>query len=345
MPALPGGYRQQPRGRQKPRALVTEQRGVPTLGRRGPPSRNIGRAITTQLESMSSNFRTVALIGKSDAGRIAETLSELYRHLVDRGIQVLVERDCTGFVGDGAAETCTMSEVGQRCDLAIVVGGDGTLLTAARLLGQSEIPLIGVNLGRLGFLVDISPADATARLDEILDGHYIAEERFVLRAKIVRDGAIVHQHTAINEVVVHSWNATSMIEIETSINGVFLNSQRSDGLIVSTPTGSTAYALSAGGPILYPTLKAIVLAPINPHTLTNRPIVVDGESAIEIAFRPSKQFRAQVVCDNVSIPDVEIGDRIVIRKEPKLFRILHPLNYDFSEILRAKLNWSSGYSH
>lgn len=145
-----------------------------------------------------------------------------------------------------------------------MIGGDGTLLTAARYLAQFDIPLIGVNLGRLGFLVDISPTDATARLDEMLDGRYSAEERFILRAKVWRSSGIVYQQTAINEVVVHSRSATSMIEIETSINGAFLNSQRSDGLIVSTPTGSTAYALSAGGPILAPTLKAIVLAPINP---------------------------------------------------------------------------------
>jgi NAD+ kinase len=292
---------------------------------------------------MSAHFRTIALIGKPDAERIAETLTELYRHLAQRGLRVIVERDCARFVAAVSPETGSFADIGGQCDFAVVVGGDGTLLTAARYLAQFDIPLIGVNLGRLGFLVDISPADIVARLDEILDGRYSAEERFILQAKIWRADRVVYQQTAINEVVVHSWNATSMIEIETSINGAFLNSQRSDGLIVSTPTGSTAYALSAGGPILSPTLKAIVLAPINPHTLTNRPIVVDDDSVIEIAFRPSKQFKAQVVCDNVSIPDVEITDRIEIRKEAKPFRILHPLNYDFFEILRAKLNWSSGY--
>ncbi len=283
------------------------------------------------------------MIGKPDAERIAETLSELYRSLVQRGVRTIVEKDCAPFIAEAVAETGSFAEIGEHCDLAIVVGGDGTLLTAARYLAQFDIPLIGVNLGRLGFLVDISPADVVARLGEILDGRYSAEERSILRARIWRGGQVVFQQTAINEVVVHSWNRASMIEIETSINGAFLNSQRSDGLIVSTPTGSTAYALSAGGPILSPNLKAIVLAPINPHTLTNRPIVVDDESLIEIAFRPSKQFKAQVVCDNVSIPNVEITDRIEIRKEAKPFRILHPLNYDFFEILRAKLNWSSGY--
>ncbi|CAI8906755.1 NAD(+) kinase [Methylocaldum szegediense] len=292
---------------------------------------------------MSSIFRNVALVGKPDAPRIAETLSGLYRYLVGRGLCVWVERGCAHFVADFSPETCTVSEVGQRCDLAIVVGGDGTLLSAARVLVKFNIPLIGINLGRLGFLVDISPSDACAKLDEILEGRYSADERFLLRAKIWRGDRVIHEQTAVNEVVVHSWNAASMIEIETSINGVFLNSQRSDGLIVSTPTGSTAYALSAGGPILHPTLKAIVLAPINPHTLTNRPIVVADESVVEIAFRPGKQFKVQVVCDNVSIPGVELEDRIEIRREPEAFRILHPLDYDFFEILRAKLNWSSGY--
>jgi NAD+ kinase len=225
----------------------------------------------------------------------------------------------------------------------VVVGGDGTLLAAARGLAGFDVPLIGVNLGRLGFLVDISPADIALHLDEILDGRYSEEERFMLSASILRRGETIYRQAAINEVVIHRANTTSMIEIETAINGAFLNSQRSDGLIVSTPTGSTAYALSAGGPILSPRLKAIVLAPINPHTLTNRPIVVDSESVIEVAFRPSTHFGAQVVCDNVASPNLEIADRIEIRKASVPFRLLHPLNYDFFEILRAKLNWSSGY--
>jgi NAD+ kinase len=294
-------------------------------------------------QSMPAHFKTVALIGKTDAERIAAMLTELYRCLVQRGLRVIVEKDCAPFVAETLVESASLADIGGACDLAVVVGGDGTLLTAARSLARFDIPLIGVNLGRLGFLVDISPDDAVACLSEILDGQYLAEQRFVLRTKIFREGRVAYEQTAVNEVVVHSWNRASMIEIETRINGTFLNSQRSDGLIVSTPTGSTAYALSAGGPILSPNSRAIVLVPINPHTLTNRPIVVDDESVIEVAFRPSKQFKAQVVCDNVSIPDVEIGDRIQITKELRPFRILHPLGYDFFEILRAKLNWSAGY--
>jgi NAD+ kinase len=291
---------------------------------------------------MQRTFHRIGLIGKPDAERIAETLPAIYGHLRRRGCQVVVESSCAQFL-DGTPTTRELSELGRHCELAIVVGGDGTLLTAARILADQDIPLIGVNLGRLGFLVDISPQEALAKLDEILDGHYCAEERNLLRAKILRGEEVIREQTAVNEVVIHSWNATSMIEIVTSIDGAFLNSQRSDGLIVSTPTGSTAYALSGGGPILYPTLKSIVLVPVNPHTLTNRPIVIADDSVVEITFRPSKQFRAQVACDNVSIPDVEIDDLIRIGKEPRPVRILHPRNYDFFEILRAKLNWSSGY--
>jgi len=297
---------------------------------------------SAQNPAVQQPFRRVALVGKPDAQHITETLSALNRHLQSRGRQVLVEQGCAPLLEDGNVRIVHLSEMGDACDLAIVVGGDGTLLRAARVLAEHDIPLIGVNLGRLGFLVDISPQDSLARLDEILDGHYSAEQRHLLRTRIIRNGQVIYEQTAVNEAVIHSFTATSMIEIVTSIDGHFFNSQRSDGLIVSTPTGSTAYALSGGGPILYPTLKAIVLVPINPHTLSNRPVVIADDSVVEITFRPSKQFRAQVTCDSISIPDVEITDRIEIVKD-RPFRILHPLDYDFFEILRAKLHWSSGY--
>ncbi|QSA98529.1 NAD(+) kinase [Methylococcus sp. EFPC2] len=291
---------------------------------------------------MPTAFRNVALIGKPDAERIAETLPALYAHLRHRGLNVIVESACANLI-DGDCENRPLHDMGDGSDLAIVVGGDGSLLSAARILAEHEVPLIGVNLGRLGFLVDISPQMAIKSLDEILDGRYRAEDRLLLQARVERNGRVVCEQTAVNEVVIHSWNSTSMIEIVTFIDGVFLNSQRSDGLIVSTPTGSTAYALSGGGPILYPTLNAMVLVPINPHSLTNRPIVIDDDSVVEIAFRPSKQFRARLACDNVPLPDVEPEDRIRIARAPRPFRILHPLNHDFFEILRVKLNWSSGY--
>lgn len=288
-------------------------------------------------------FGTAALIGKPDASRIAETLNELHAHLLKRGLRVIVESDCVSFLRRTNPESGTLRELGEQCDFAIVVGGDGTLLSAARGLAEFDTPLIGVNLGRLGFLVDISPSEIAARIDEILEGRYSEERRFILGASIIRGGKVIYRQTAVNDVVIHRSNAASMIEIVTHIDGVFLNSQRSDGLIVSTPTGSTAYALSAGGPILSPTLKAIVLAPINPHMLTNRPIVVGHESVVGVSFSTSKQFSTRLVCDNIATADVRITDTIEIRKETKPFLLLHPLSYDFFEILRAKLNWSSGH--
>lgn len=291
---------------------------------------------------MDHRFQRIALIGKPDAERIAQTLPPLYDHLLTHGREVLAEQNCAQFI-DGPPRSYPLEEMGRHCDLAIVIGGDGTLLSAARILAGHGIPLIGVNLGRLGFLVDITPQAALASLDEILAGRFREEERQLLQATILRDGKAVAEQTAVNDVVIHSWNSTSMIEIVTFIDGVFLNSQRSDGLIVSTPTGSTAYALSGGGPILYPTLKVIELVPINPHSLTNRPIVIADDSVVEIAFRPSKDFRARLACDNVSIPDVQLGDRIRIAKASRPFRILHPLGHDFFAILREKLNWSGGY--
>ncbi len=294
--------------------------------------------------AMQPSFSRIALIGKPDAEQIGNTLPALYGHLLGRGREVCVEQSCAEFI-EGSPRCFPLSEMGQQCDLAIVVGGDGTLLTAARFLADQGIPLIGVNLGRLGFLVDISPQLALASLDEILDGRFRAEERQRLQAKVLRGDEVVAEQTAVNEVVIHSWNSTSMIEIVTFIDGMFLNSQRSDGLIVSTPTGSTAYALSGGGPILYPTLKAIELVPINPHSLTNRPIVIADDSVVEIAFRHSRDFRARLACDNLSIPDIDIGDRIRIAKAHRSIRILHPLSYDYFEILRVKLNWGGGYNH
>lgn len=291
-----------------------------------------------------SSFQRIALIGKTDAIGIGITLNTLYRHLLSKGLDVAVEQNCLGFFQSSTLKTFSMDEAQMSFDLAIVVGGDGTLLRAARELAKRDIPIAGINLGRLGFLVDISPTEAFARLDEILAGQYRPEERPLLKATINRQGEVVAEQTAVNEVVIHSWNSTSMIEIETYIDGAFLNSQRSDGLIISTPTGSTAYALSGGGPILHPNLKAIELVPINPHSLTNRPIVIADDSVVEIAFRQSREFKARLACDNVSIPDVEIGDRIRIAKSDQPFRLLHPRGHDFFEILRVKLSWSGGYN-
>lgn len=292
---------------------------------------------------MPKHFPRIGIIGKFGDPGIAATLCELYGYLRTRGHNVVVDTQSAEFIYALDVRSLPIAGLPEHCDLLIAVGGDGTFLTAARAAADFEVPLLGVNLGRLGFLTDISPEQLLSRLEQILLGHFKTEQRRMLQAAIIRDGRIIHRQTAVNEVVVHRWVTPSMIEIITSIDGVYLNSQRSDGLIVATPTGSTAYSLSAGGPILHPALNALVLVPLNPHTFSNRPIVIDDNVEIEIRFSQTKQINALVTCDHLEIPDVLIGDKIVIKKAEKPIKILHPEDHDFFHILRSKLNWSGGY--
>ena len=291
---------------------------------------------------MPTPFHRIGIIGKFGDPGIAPTLTELYRFLHDRGHEVLLDSQSVELLENADVKGLHIDRLPEYCDLIVAVGGDGTFLAAARAAADFEIPLVGVNLGRLGFLVDISPEQLTNRLEQILSGQHKTEQRCLLHASIYRDGEEIHRQTAVNEVVVHRWVTPSMIEIVTSIDGVYLNTQRSDGLIVATPTGSTAYSLSAGGPILHPGLNALVLVPLNPHTLSNRPLVIDDKVEIEIRFSDAKQINALVTCDHLEIPDVLIGDKIVIKKAEKMIKILHPEDHDYFNILRSKLNWSRG---
>ncbi|MBT3335519.1 MAG: NAD(+) kinase [Methylococcales bacterium] len=292
---------------------------------------------------MLSQFKKIGILGKPSDPSIAATLDILCRFLDANNHQVFIDSNSAQFVNNTLASPCELKNLGEKVDLLIAVGGDGTFLTGARTIALHNIPLIGVNLGRLGFLVDISPEELTSNLIPILNGKFIKEERYLLRTKVIRNGETIHEDTAVNEVVVHRWVTPSMIEIITKINGVYLNSQRSDGLVISTPTGSTAYALSAGGPILHPALNALVLVPLNPHTLTNRPIVINDDAEIELSFCQTKQINALVTCDSVEIPEVLISDKILIKKEPNPITILHPEQHEFFHILREKLDWSAGY--
>jgi NAD+ kinase len=255
----------------------------------------------------------------------------------------VIETNTAEFLSRGEFTACSIKDIGHQVDLVIAVGGDGTFLSAARAIAHYDVPLIGVNLGRLGFLTDISPDELLNSLGAILSGQYKEERRHLLRTKVFRDGQVIREETAVNEVVIHRWITPSMIEIITTIDGVYLNSQRSDGLIISTPTGSTAYALSAGGPIIHPSLNALVLVPLNPHAFSNRPIVINDSAEIEITFYQTKQINALLTCDHIEIPDVLISDKILIKKDPKPFRMLHPEGHDFYTTLRKKLNWSGGY--
>ena len=241
---------------------------------------------------------------------------------------------------DSNATITDRNTLGKNCDLAIVVGGDGTFLSAVRSLVEFDIPIMGINLGRLGFLVDISPDDIQLHLEQILEGNFVEEKRILLQAQVIRDGHVISEADALNDVVVHIRDVARMIEFKTYINDQFVNYQRADGLVVSTPTGSTAYSLSSGGPLLHANLDAIVLVPICPHTLSNRPLVVNADSNVDIIIGDSKQSTAQVTFDGQTAFDVKPGDKISIQRKQKKVRLIHPSNYDYYEILRAKLRWS-----
>lgn len=284
---------------------------------------------------MPQKFHTIGLIGKHGDVSPRETILELGHFLLKRGHRVLLEARTAKRTANHKMITVSLDDLGAEADLAIVVGGDGTLLHTARSLADYEVPLLGINLGRLGFLADISPREMLTTLEQIFSGEYREESRFLLSAEI--DG--VH-YTAFNDVVVHKWNIARMIELETYINGSFVNVQRSDGIIVATPTGSTAYALSGGGPLLHTDLNATLLVPICPHTLSNRPLVVDGDSEIEIVVcHPSENVHLRITCDGQTSLPLQ-GDRVTIRKHAHPVRLIHPVNHDHFYILRTKLGWS-----
>ncbi len=292
---------------------------------------------------MHSQFKTIGIIGKPSDPSITETLLRLLQFLKQDDYTVALASNTAQLVSDAAVKSYPLEELAQHCDLMIALGGDGTFLAAARIASVQNIPLIGINLGKVGFLVDISPLEMCDKLKQMLAGKYSEEHRYLLRTRIIRAEKVTHEEISLNEVVIHRWVTPSMIKIVTHIDGHFLNVQRSDGLIVSTPTGSTAYSLSAGGPILHPGLNALVLVPLNPHTLSNRPIVIDDNAEIEITFGQTSQINALVTCDHLEIPDVLISDRILIKKDPVPIRILHPPGHDFFETLRKKLHWSNDY--
>ncbi|MFB3082120.1 MAG: NAD(+) kinase [Gammaproteobacteria bacterium] len=284
-------------------------------------------------------FKRIGVIAKGGATEIGDTLSSLSDYLKSRGIRIVTDSNCADLLPDVGVEIVDRDDVGGRCDLAIAIGGDGTMLNAARLLSNHDVPLLGINIGRLGFLADVSPDAIKETLDRILDGEFVEDRRFLLQSRVLRGGQSVMESDALNDVVIHKRNVARLVEFETYINDTFVHSQRSDGMIVSTPTGSTAYALSGGGPLLHPDLDAIVLVPICPHALSNRPIVIDGESRIEIVVGSREVDHARLTCDGEMAHELLPGDHILIQKKAKPIRLIHPAGHDHYAILRAKLQW------
>lgn len=286
------------------------------------------------------NFKTIGVIGKFSDPEIRGTIGTLARHLETRGVNVLLDGDTAALIPDLGLRAVNLAEIGRRCDLAIVVGGDGTLLHAARSLADHEVPLVGVNLGHLGFLTDIPPERMNEAISQILDGKCSIEERALLHCTVTRDEAVIWRNDALNDVVIHKWNSARMIGLETWLDGHYLNTLRSDGVIVSTPTGSTAYALSAGGPLLNPTLDALVIVPVCPHTMSIRPIVIAGNTTIDVVVCDGRRDHAQVTCDGQASHPLRHGDRIRIGKKDKPVRLVHPTGHNHYELLRAKLSWA-----
>jgi len=289
---------------------------------------------------MSQSFNIIALIGKYQSPDVAGAVLSIAGFLRERGLTVWIEQGTASSIGlVGEFAVATYDEIGAQADLAIVLGGDGTMLNTARRLCEHAVPLVGINQGRLGFLTDISRKDALERLSEILDGRYTEESRAMLDAEVLRAGHRVFHTLALNDVVVNKGDLGRMIEFDLSIDGEYVYTQRSDGMILTTPTGSTAYALSANGPILHPTVGGIALVPLCPHALTARPVTLPDTCRIEIVLLPPND--ARVHFDGQTRFDAHAGDRVRVTRSPKVVRLLHPEGYSYFAMLREKLHWSA----
>jgi NAD+ kinase len=284
--------------------------------------------------------KTIALIGKYHSRDIADSLSLLAGKLHEHGIEVIVEK-MTASIFEGPASNWSVADfaaIGERADIAIVLGGDGTLLNAARQLARCEVPLVGINQGRLGFMTDVARADLLSCIDDLLARKFTAENRMLLEAEVIRGGECIASSLALNEVVVDKGAIGRLIEFELFIGGEFIYNLRSDGLIASTPTGSTAYSLSAHGPIMHPQVSGIALVPLCPHSLTNRPILVGDRSEIEVRIVHATDSR--VYFDGQVTVDLQPGDAVRIHRSAYSICLLHPPGYSYFAMLRQKLHWS-----
>ena len=287
-------------------------------------------------------FQRIAITGKPNDTAVIDTIRKLIERLEAHGLDVCLDAAMGAATepGDGR-DIDDLSSLAGGIDLLIVVGGDGTLLHAAKIVAPHGVPVLGVNRGRLGFLVDVSP-DRFDEIARVVDGEMQVEQRLMLEARVLEDGRVIARSPALNEVVLQRWNTSRMIEFETWIDGEPCNRHRSDGLIVSTPTGSTAYALSGGGPIMHPGINAVAMVPISPHTLSNRPLVISANSRIEVRVQPDSIEQVHVSCDSQSDLTLAADGRLEIVASPHKLRLVHPPGHRYFDILRAKLHWGDG---
>lgn len=286
-------------------------------------------------------FHTVALIGRPRNAEALQTHHSLFQWLRQKGHPVIIDKRLEEELDLPEAQYADLVTLGEQADLAIVVGGDGNMLSAARVLARFDVSVIGVNRGNLGFLTDLNPDEFEAELQAVLNGEFLSDPRFLLEAEVHQHGEIKSHHMALNEAVVHSGKVAHMIEFELYIDDTFAFSQRSDGLIIATPTGSTAYSLSGGGPILSSSLNAITLVPMFPHTLSARPLVVDANKRIRLLVSPNNTVDLEVSCDGQVALPVCAGDEIHIYQSAHQLQLIHPKSYSYYHVLRHKLGWAS----
>ena len=291
---------------------------------------------------MQKPIRTCALVGKFQDPRVAECAAALVPELLARQLTVLAPQDASASRLPAGVTATPLPQLIERTDLMIAIGGDGTLLYAAGLVAEHEIPLLGINRGRLGFLTDVLPQDMVSCLTAVLAGDCEADRRALLQARLISPTGAEVRGFALNDVVFNRLESGRMLDFETHIDGRYVNSHGGDGMVVATATGSTAYALSCGGPIVDPRLNILVVAPICPHTLSDRPIVVPGESRIDIRLSGKSQAGAQVTCDAGMLGELKAGGRLEIAPAGRAITLLHPPGYDYFRLLRSKLHWGLG---
>ena len=290
---------------------------------------------------MSGNFKTVAVVARRRSDNVVDSVLTVEATLQGLGAKVIIEDETAQRLPRSDRATVTRKDLGGCSDLVVVVGGDGSLLGIARELAATGVPVVGVNRGGLGFLAAIAPYEIKQKLTEILQNQFSIEEHFLLHAQVLRDQQAVSESTALNDVVVNPGSMTRMMEFELWVDDEFVYDQRSDGLIIASPTGSTAYSLSAGGPIMHPGLDALVIVPMFPHTLTSRPLVVKGDASVKVRIRDVDDTRPQISCDSqVNVP-LEVGDEVVVRKFATPLKLLYPSGHSFYESCRSKLDWAS----
>ena len=289
---------------------------------------------------MKSQFRHVALVGKYHAQGSRLALESIAQFLSDQGCDIAIEKDTANNTGMTQYPILDVAAIGTQCDLALVVGGDGTMLGIGRVLAKFGVPLIGINQGRLGFITDIAFDDYQSVLSPMLHGHFEDDRRWMMQAQVMRDGRCVFTAAAMNDVVVNRGATSGMVELRVEVDGRFVANQRADGLIIASPTGSTAYALSAGGPLLHPSIAGWILVPIAPHTLSNRPIVLSDSGEIAIELVAGRDASANF--DMQSLASLMLGDRIVVKRSDYQMRFLHPKGWSYFDTLRKKLHWNEG---